>query len=408
MYKTIAFLSVVVVSLAGAAAQGAEVPTFPRSWHGAWSPDGKQIAFTTDRRGTFDIFVMNADGSNQRPLLAGPTEDWWPVWSPDGARIAFSSDRDGIPQIYTLDLRTDAVTRLTYTVAKDDDDGDFTPAWSSNGQIAFDRTLDSRSAIFAMNADGSNVHRVSPDKAEDYWPRWSPDGTKLVFVDWRDDAFVSVMNADGTGRVRLTSSGDDAAPSWSPDGAHIVFATWREDDEDEYNDDLWMMNADGSDQHKLFGTGDDEWGPSFSPSGRSIAFGSNVTGESQIYTIAAGGGNATRLTGLPRVMSSSGRRCTIIGTPGHDVLRGTSRDDVVCGLGGNDVIDARGGDDLVDGGAGHDVLTGGPGDDTILGGLGPDTIYSVDGFRDSVDGGAGNDRGRVDPGDWVSFVEHLF
>ncbi len=402
-------LTAVALALALAAPAASQVrddaPTFPSSWYGAWSPDGKRIAFTTDRRGSTDVYVMNADGSGQRAMLADATDDWWPVWSPDGRQLAFVSDRDGLPQIYTLDIASRTVTRLTFTKAVDsDEDGDYAPQWSSRGQIAFRRTLRDRSEIFVMNADGSDAHRLVQGKGYDVGPAWSPDGTKIAFVGGpADEAYIDVVNADGTALSRLTTSGADAAPAWSPDGAQIVFHSWREEEEG----DIWIMNADGSGQRKLFGTPASDYGPTFSPDGSRILFDSEVTGEYQVYTVSRAGTGAKRLTGLARVMSSTGRRCSVIGTSGNDVLTGTREDDVICGLGGNDVLDAGGGDDLLDGGMGSDRLIGGAGDDTMLGGPGADRLLAADGFRDSVDGGPGTDSGHVDPGDWVSFIEHL-
>jgi Tol biopolymer transport system component len=407
MYKRILGSLVLALVLAAPAASRTreEIPTFPRSWGAVWSPDGKQVAFTTDRRGTYDIYVMNGDGSRQRPLLAGPTYDAMPTWSPDGKQLAFVSDRDGIPQIYSLEITTRRITRLTFTNAISDYDGDFAPDWSSRGQIAFQRVLDDESFVFVMNADGSGARQLVDGEGADYDPAWSPDGTRVAYAGGpRDESYIDVVGADGTGHVRLTTSDDDGLPAWSPDGKRIVFTSWRGENED---DDLWIMNADGSGQQKLFGTDAGEYSPAFAPSGDKLVFTGTQTGESELYSISAAGAGARRLTGLARVMSSTGTRCTVIGTPGNDVLRGTAEEDVICGLGGNDVLDGRGGDDLLDGGAGNDRLIGGAGDDTMLGGAGADRLLAADGFRDSVDGGRGIDSGHVDPGDWVSFVEKL-
>jgi Ca2+-binding RTX toxin-like protein len=89
-------------------------------------------------------------------------------------------------------------------------------------------------------------------------------------------------------------------------------------------------------------------------------------------------------------------RCTIVGTPGPDLLAGTPARDVICGLGGGDVIDAGPGNDIIRGGPGNDKLVGGPGRDSIEGGAGNDVILAWDGQRDFVDGGPGRDRAWVD------------
>ncbi|MFW6116209.1 MAG: TolB family protein, partial [bacterium] len=68
----------------------------------AWSPSGEQIAFSSDRDGNYEIYVMNADGSDQRRLTSSPGTDWGATWSPDGARIAFASDRNGEMELFVM------------------------------------------------------------------------------------------------------------------------------------------------------------------------------------------------------------------------------------------------------------------------------------------------------------------
>jgi Ca2+-binding RTX toxin-like protein len=107
------------------------------------------------------------------------------------------------------------------------------------------------------------------------------------------------------------------------------------------------------------------------------------------------------------VRDRAGEGCTITGGPGDDVLAGTEGDDVICGLAGNDVIRGLDGDDVLDGGPGNDRVDGGRGVDFVLGGPGNDRLLTRDGRREDVDGGPGTDLGRVDPSDWLSFLELL-
>jgi Ca2+-binding RTX toxin-like protein len=115
--------------------------------------------------------------------------------------------------------------------------------------------------------------------------------------------------------------------------------------------------------------------------------------------------------------------CTIVGTPGPDLLFGTPGHDVICGLGGNDVLDGNSGNDVLKGGAGADLLNGGDGNDVLFGGagndklqgdhgrdrlyggLGNDTFFVWDGFADTVDGGLGADKAFKDKLDRVYSVE---
>ena len=210
----------------------------------AWSPDGQKIAFVSnrdDRDG--DIFVMNADGSDQINLTIDNAEiDFFPDWSPDGTRIAFSSFRGGNGDVYVMDANGGNLIRLT-----DDPEFDGWPAWSPDGsRIAFTSRRDGTHEIYMMNADGSNQVNLTNDSERRDWDAdWSPDGTKIVWESSNlnfEDLDVYVMNADGSNVVNLTNSPDtfDAWPDWSPDGRKIAFTSDRDG-----NNDVYVMDADG-------------------------------------------------------------------------------------------------------------------------------------------------------------------
>jgi Tol biopolymer transport system component len=88
-----------------------------------WSPDGKQIAFASNRDGRWQIYVMNADGSGLRRVSQSTFSDFSPTWSPDGKWLAFASTRDGATNIYMMDTNGNYVTKLTK------ESGDH-PVWS--------------------------------------------------------------------------------------------------------------------------------------------------------------------------------------------------------------------------------------------------------------------------------------
>jgi len=89
----------------------------------AWSPDGEQIAFASYRDGNWEIYIMNADGSDQRNVTDNPTSDGLPAWSPDGEQIAFTSEREGNFEIYLMNADGSGEIRLTNNQADD-----FSPA----------------------------------------------------------------------------------------------------------------------------------------------------------------------------------------------------------------------------------------------------------------------------------------
>jgi Tol biopolymer transport system component len=135
-------------------------------------------------------------------LLVRTQLDWKdgsPAWSPDGTRIAFSSERDGNAEIYVMKADGSGVTRLTNTKA---DDGD--PSWSPDGKrIAFVSGRNGKAEIFTMNADGSDQKTlVSMDRGDAVDPRWSPDGATIAFVHRPDGvtgsaAIICTVSADG-------------------------------------------------------------------------------------------------------------------------------------------------------------------------------------------------------------------
>ena len=155
-----------------------------------------------------------------------------------------------------MDADGSGVTRLI----DDDAYDDLSPDWSPDGQrIAFYRRDalesggDGDADIYVMNADGSEVTRLTDNNAADYFPAWSPDGRRIAFSSDRDGDYrdgnrdIYVMNADGSGVTRLTD--DDARdddPAWSPDGQRIAFRYDREG-----NADIYVMNADGSEVTRL-------------------------------------------------------------------------------------------------------------------------------------------------------------
>ena len=252
--------------------------------------DPRQIAFSSNRDGNPEIYVMNADGSGVTRLTDHPGEDWDPKWSPDGQQIAFNSDRAGNLAIYVMNADGSDVTRLTDHPARH-----WQPDWSPDGQqIAFTSDRDGNLAIYAMNADGSDVARLTDHPARHWQPAWSPDGQQVAFTSDRDGKLeeIYVMNADGSGVTRLTDHpGEDRDPKWSPDGQRIAFVSDRDG-----NLEIYVMNADGSDVEQLTDNFDHDYAPAWSPDGQQIAFTSDRDGPPGIYVMNGDGSDVRQLT----------------------------------------------------------------------------------------------------------------
>jgi WD40 repeat protein len=210
----------------------------------AWSPDGSKIVFGSGRNGSWDIYVMNDDGSGLTRLTSEIARDDGPAWSPDGTKIAFTSSRDGDFEIHVMNADGSGVIQLTDHPAEDGN-----PAWSPNGtRIAFTSDRDGNNELYVMNADGTNTVRLTNVSDEAIHPEWSPDGRRILFT--RTVAGQYVMNADGSDLRWLNVYGGGA--TWSPDGAQIVFS----------NGNLFVINADGSGMRDLSVQGyEPAWGP---------------------------------------------------------------------------------------------------------------------------------------------------
>jgi Tol biopolymer transport system component len=240
------------------------------------------LAFVSSRDGDYAIFEMNADGGAQHRLTVGGAEvtsparlffQIEPAWSPDGRRIAFSSRRSGTFDIYVMNADGTGTRRLTSSK-----DNESHPTWAANGRkIAFVRKED----IYTMNADGSAVRRISDPTAEESDPAWSPDGRWIAYVR-REPGTASrelwLMRPDGSARRRLTpQTGSSATPAWSPDSTRLVFSSNEEGSRYE----LYTIGVGGKGLRRVAPTARDNFEPSWSPDGTKIAY----QEEGAIYTI---------------------------------------------------------------------------------------------------------------------------
>jgi hypothetical protein len=200
-----------------------------------------KISFESNRDNNWEIYIMDNTGSNQTRLTNDPADDDYPALSPDGSKIALASRRD-----------------------------------------------DSNHEIYIINSDGSNIMRITTDSSEDNQPDWSPDGTKICF--WRDGE-IYIMNSDGTDMTRLTTNNVNWMPKFSPDGSKIVFVSLRDG-----NGEIYVMNTDGSNQTNLTNNPGDEFFPDWSPDGSKIIFSSNRAGGTDVYIMNSDGTEQTRLT----------------------------------------------------------------------------------------------------------------
>jgi Tol biopolymer transport system component len=216
--------------------------------------------------------------------------------------LAFVSTRDGNPEIYTIRADGTGLRRLTANRA-----GDYRPAWSPDGtRIAFTSNRHGNEELYVMDADGRNVKRLTRHPASDIAAAWSADGRRIAFTRVGPaGGEILVMNADGTGVRRISPRPvrgyGSYTPDWSGAAGLIAFSGSFATPE---NPEIYVVRPNGTGLKRLtFTKGDahtlgDDGFPAFSPDGRRIAFSSNRGGEGDLWIMNANGSGQRRLAGI--------------------------------------------------------------------------------------------------------------
>jgi TolB protein len=266
----------------------------------AWAPNNR-LAFVARVGSTTKILVTDENGMAPQRLTADERMEGSPSWSPDGMSIAyFSRPAEGGPtELRVVELSS----RRSSTLATDKNEmGPTPPSWSADGsRLAFSAIHErDRSHIWAVARDGSGLRNLSAKAVSRgaAWPAMSPDGKKVAWIaDMRERMPIMVTDIESGESKELTpeKSTNNESPRWSPDGRHIVFASTRASIEVPHND-IFVMDADGSNVRNLSRHAGDDFNPKWSADGRSIVFASLRSGTSQLFEVDLVNGSVKALS----------------------------------------------------------------------------------------------------------------
>lgn len=304
MKKLITVLFILVLGLAACAPAPTEMPT-PTSTNTPLPtatptpsptpvPTGRRVAFVSNRGDDpqkLDLYILDLDSMEITALNTGFDQVILPQWSPDGKKILFAVAE--VWNLYTIDADGSNLTQLTDFSSNNGD-------WSPDGKrIVFQSDHQNEPAnvpdLYMIDTTGGNLTELldTPDVI-DYSPRWSPDGSQIMYISrqsGKDEIFI--INADGSDPHRVSDSGDPVTEAvWSPNGNRIALSYGGFG-----KTDLYVMDPDAiSNVVRLTNDKKSNSNPSFSPNGKQVVFASKSSGNWDLWMIDADGGNPTQLT----------------------------------------------------------------------------------------------------------------
>ena len=248
-----------------------------------------QIAYVIHAKKKKNLAIMDVDGGNLRELTSGRVINISPAWSPDGRELVYTSFMKNAPDLFLINTQGGSPKRITFN-----GQANVSPVFSPDGKTILASSANSGDPeLVLMDHQGSPIMQIAPAYGVDVNPAWSPDGSQIVFASERAGKLhLFVTDRMGTSVRRLTFVGyQNDAPVWSPTGDKIAFQS-----RDEGAFDIFVMNPDGSMVQRLtHGPGNNEY-PSWSPDGRYLTFNSSRSGHHQVYIMRKDGSNPYQIT----------------------------------------------------------------------------------------------------------------
>ena len=276
-----------------------------------WSPDSRQVAFTSRRTGTTDVWAVATDGSAPRQLTRDVRNDFGEGWSPDGRWVSFNSQRGRQSDLWIVAADGGAELRVT-----DSRELELTPVtWLPSSDALIYSEVRFESAVWIRDLDSGRERQLTPDSVEAAWFNLSPDGRWMNYVTVRgggvNDLVVAPLDGSSPPRVLFGGNGLVFSPRWSPDGTKILFRSDRGG-----SPDPWVLDVASGEATQVVDWSSAEFDAVWSSDGAILFTSDSGSALADLWRVSAEGGEPRRLTRN----SSAGGGIFPLPSPGGAVL----------------------------------------------------------------------------------------